>query len=46
VLFAHYAERTRNLAYLEAQLEGYHAAEAEAMGAEQRRMAKMQRRLA
>jgi hypothetical protein len=46
VLFSHYAERTRNLAYLEARLESYHAAEAAAMEAEQKRLRKMQRRLA
>jgi len=46
VLYTHYLERHRNLQYLEAQLEGYHAAEREAMEAEDKRLRKMQRRLA
>lgn len=46
ILFTHYLERHRNLQYLEAQLDGYHRAEAEAMEVEAKRLRKMQRRLA
>lgn len=46
VLYTHYLERHRNLQYLEAQLEGYHRAEQDAMDAEDRRLRKMQKRLA
>lgn len=46
MLYVHYLERFRNLQYLEAQLEGYHAAEQEAAAAAARRLKKMQRRLA
>lgn len=46
VLYTHYLERHRNLQYLEAQLEGYHKAEQEAMDAEDKRLRKIQKRLA
>ncbi|KIZ04153.1 Clusterin-associated protein 1 [Monoraphidium neglectum] len=46
VLYTHYLERHRNLQYLEARLEGYHRAEADAMDAQDRRLRKMQKRLA
>ncbi|GBF96913.1 hypothetical protein Rsub_09918 [Raphidocelis subcapitata] len=45
-LFAHYLERHRNLEFLEAQLEGYKAAERVAAEAEARRLRRVQKRLA
>jgi hypothetical protein len=45
VLYVHYLERTRNLQYLESQLEQYHQAEQDTMEAAARRLRKMQKRL-
>eukprot|EP00877_Chromochloris_zofingiensis_P002789 jgi/Chrzof1/12510/Cz06g36260.t1 len=46
VLYVHYLERFRNLEYLESKLEGYHRTEQEHMNAAERRLKKMQKRLA
>lgn len=46
LLFTHYVERHRNLEYLEAQLSSYRAAEAEALEGRQKRLRKMQKKLA
>jgi hypothetical protein len=45
-LFGHYLERHRNLEFLEAQLDGYRAAERAAAEAEARRLRRVQKRLA